>query len=136
MKKNPKKSDPNKVTEAACKRCLTLARAGKIRYETVMFLPEGSWAPEAQDGSGPCCYDCASADGLMRFSSGCATFEMARIVVGNDRQRYFRLPIEMHKSYGLAVSGLVRVLDIDLESQHAWLNRNVPGWDNDMKDCP
>jgi hypothetical protein len=110
-----------KFSETPCPRCLELAQTGTIRAETVQRLPEGvGVAPSARDGSGKCCFDCASADSLMGRMSG-LTFEMARIAVGNDRQEQYRLPgVPM----GLAIDGLVRKsAPGDLENQHAWLER-------------
>ena len=110
-----------KLSETPCPRCLELAQTGRIRTETVQRLPEGlGVAPRARDGSGKCCFDCASADGLLQRVSG-MTFEMARIAVGNDRQEQYRLPgVPM----GLAMDGQIRKsAPGDLEDQHAWLER-------------
>lgn len=110
-----------RLSETPCPRCLALAQEGAIRVETVQRLPEGvGVAPIARDGSGKCCFDCASADTLMgRISS--LTFTMARIAVGNDRQEQYRLP---GVAMGLAIDGLVqKSAPGDLEDQHRWLDR-------------
>lgn len=106
------------MTDAACPRCKELALDKRIRAETVQRVPAGAWAPVARDGSGKCCFDCASADGIMGMGM---TFEMARIVVGNDRQEQYRLP---GAPMGLVRDGLVRPSKPgDLEAQHEWLER-------------
>lgn len=109
-----------KLSETPCPRCLELAQTGAIRIETVQRLPEGvGVAPVARDGSGKCCFDCASADALMGM--GCLSFLMARIAVGNDRQEQYRLP---GMPRGLAYSGQIRMsAPGDLEDQHLWLDR-------------
>ena len=68
-----------------CPRCLPLAQEGDIRWEMVQPLPSGAYAPLAKvPGGGPCCYDCASADTLLRLKRA-PTFVAARIAVGADR---------------------------------------------------
>jgi hypothetical protein len=107
------------MTDTPCPRCLELARAGRIRVETVQRLPVGALAPIARDGSGKCCLDCASADALMSMEQA-LTFEMARIAVGNDRQEQYRLP---GAPLGLVQQCIVRPSRPgDLEEQHAWLD--------------
>jgi hypothetical protein len=109
------------LTEEPCERCLELARDRQIRVETVQRLPAAPWTPLAQDRSGPCCFDCASADALMRLNPGAYTFTMARIAVGNDRQEQYRLP---GAPMGLVGIRIVRPsVKGDLEDQHAWLDR-------------
>lgn len=110
------------LSEDPCKRCLTLAKERRIRAETVQRLPAHVAArPLARDDSGECCYDCASADTLMRVAGG-MTFEMARIAIGNDRQDQYRLPgIPM----GTVMMGFTKPSrDGDLADQHAWLDSN------------
>ena len=117
----PKPAPAFKLIEDPCDRCLGLAREGRIRPETVQRLPEKPWTPLAQDRSGPCCFDCASADALMRLNPGAYSFEMARIAVGNCRQDNYRLP---GAPMGLVGLGVVRPSKKgDLEDQHAWLER-------------
>jgi hypothetical protein len=103
-----------------CARCIALAREGRIRTETIQRPPRGAFAPLARDGSGPCCLDCASADGLARFQG--LSFVAARIAVGNERQEQYRLPgVPM----GLVAAGMVRASARgDFEDQLAWLDRN------------
>lgn len=114
-------SIPFKLTKVPCSRCLKLAKAGKIRIETVQPLPEGAFAPLARDGSGKCCRDCASADGLMARMK-VLDFLMARIAVGNDRQEQYRLP---GMNMGLVMAGFVAPSEPgDLEAQYAWLGEN------------
>lgn len=110
----------DELTDRACPRCLALALARQIRAETVQRLPAGARAPLARDGSGKCCYDCASADTIM-FGPAGIDFVMARIAVGNDRQEQYRLP---GAPMGLVYAGYVRPSKPgDLEAQHAWLER-------------
>lgn len=117
----PKTAHPFKLTEEPCPRCLGLAQDHEIRVETVQRLPAAPWTPLAQDRSGPCCFDCASADALMRLPPGAYTFAMARIAVGNDRQEQYRLP---GAPMGLVGQRIVRPsVKGDLEDQHAWLDR-------------
>jgi len=111
------------VSEGAppCPRCLALALDGTIRLEMVQPVPDGAWAPLGPNRI-KCCYDCASADTLMRLKyGGCPTWEAARIAVGNDRQEQYRLP---GAPMGLVQVGLVRPSEPgDLEKQQAWLDR-------------
>lgn len=110
------------MTGEPCPKCLEPAREGQIRVETVQRLPEGAWAPLARDGSGKCCFDCASAEVLAQRLG--MTFLMARIAVGNDRQEQYRLPgVPM----GLAKTGEIRMsAPGDHADQIAWLERM--GW--------
>lgn len=121
MKRKPRELDHEQLSDAACGRCLELYLDGAIRAETVQRLPIGAFAPLASDGGKrKCCYDCASADALMRFQRG-LTFVMARVAVGNDRQEQYRLP---GADMGLVHAGLVRPSKPgDLERQHAWLEK-------------
>ena len=109
-----------KLSETPCPRCLALAMDRLIRPETVQRLPKGiGVAPVARDGSGKCCFDCASADALTCRMG--LTFAMARIAVGNDRQEQYRLP---GAPMGLVGQRIVRPsVKGDLEDQHAWLER-------------
>lgn len=109
-----------KLSETPCPRCLELATDRLVRPEVVQRMPEGvGIAPIARDGSGKCCFDCASADALTGRMG--LTFLMARIAVGNDRQEQYRLPgVPM----GLAMDGQIRKsAPGDLEDQHRWLDR-------------
>jgi hypothetical protein len=110
-----------RLSETPCPRCLRLAIAGGIDVETVQRLPAAiGAAPLARDGSGKCCYDCASADVLMRWPGG-MDFRMARIAVSNERQEHYRLP---GARIGLVAMGLARPsAKGDLEDQHRWLDR-------------
>jgi len=111
------------MTEDPCPRCLALARAGEIRFETVMPLPKGAGAPLARDGSGKCCDDCAAAEGLMDGKLG---FAAARIATGNCRQEQMRLP---GAPLGLVKAGLMRPsAEGDFEEHLAWLDRIEPDW--------
>lgn len=106
-----------------CPRCAPIFERGGLRREVVQPLPPGAMAPLAQDGSGKCCYDCASADTLVRLRLG-ANFEMARIAVGNDRQDQYRLP---GAPLGLVALGLVRPsAQGDFEMHLRWLDRALP----------
>jgi hypothetical protein len=110
------------MTDVPCSRCLALARKGVIRTETVQPLPKGAFAPLGLNRQ-KCCFDCASADTLLRFpKSGVADFTMARIAVGNDRQEQYRLPgVPM----GLVKAGFVRPSKPgDFEKHIAWLDEN------------
>ncbi len=110
------------MTANPCPRCINAHMLGAIRKEAIMPLPEGAAAPLDLDGN-PYCYDCASADSLVKmgiiggrdpfdhghedeFEDSCASaFMMARTAVGNDRQEQFRLPgVPM----GLVLGGYVR----------------------------
>lgn len=102
-----------------CPRCLALAQDDALRVEMVQPLPPGAWAPLARDGSGPCCHDCAAADGLVRLDV-CLDFPMARIATGNERQEQYRLP---GAPTGLVAMGRLRPsIAGDLEQHHAWLD--------------
>lgn len=94
-------------TGPACPRCLALSIGGEVWPDMVMPLPQTDAPPLARDGSGPCCYDCAAADGLFRAVLGAPSkydslvraatydqtwFVMARVAVGNDRLEQERLP--------------------------------------------
>lgn len=120
----------------ACPRCLPLTMFGALRVEMVMPLPKGDGvAPHARDGSGPCCFDCAAADGLWRAvlpgkyapiserrgeRPDAGWFLMARIAVGNDRAEQMRLP---GCPMGLVYFGLVNPSRPgDLDRHYAWLN--------------
>lgn len=114
--------DLEALSDDVCSRCLELAQAGRIRAETIQRLPLNVAAqPLAQDGSGKCCYDCASADALMRVSGG-LTFPMARIAVGNDRQDQYRLPGFPGGTVQMKITRPSK--DGDLADQHAWLDAN------------
>lgn len=134
-------------TAPPCQRCLGLSIGGKVWPDMVMPLPQGdAVAPLARDGSGPCCFDCAAADGLFRavlqgkhaHLGEASTFDqtwftMARVAVGNDRLEQERLPgIPM----GLVYYGLVAPSQPgDLEQHHAWLaslGLFQDPWDDDV----
>lgn len=117
------------LTDKPCPRCLALYDAGKIPGEMVRPLPEGARAPLAIDGSGKCCYDCGSADTLIKFKvvpyarpgdkDFPSSFGMARIAVGNDRADQLRMP---GISMGLVMMGYVRKsAPGDLERHFAWM---------------
>lgn len=121
-KKKTKEVDLLALSEEPCPRCFALAKDGRIRTETVQRLPLNEAArPLARDGSGKCCYDCASADALMSHSSG-MDFYMARTVVGNDRQDQYRLPGFPSGTVQMGITKPSR--DGDLADQHAWLDVN------------
>lgn len=106
------------LTHEPCPRCLTLARAGHLRAETVQRLPAGAHAPLGPDGR-PCCRDCQAADTLMRFLK-IVSYEQARVVVANDRQEQYRMP---GLQAGTVLMGVTRPSEPgDLERQHAWLD--------------
>jgi hypothetical protein len=106
------------ATASPCPRCLPLGIDGTIRFEMVQPVPDGAWAPLGHNRI-KCCYDCASADTLMRLGD-CPTWEAARIAVGTDRQDQYRMP---GAPMGLVEAGLVRPSETgDLERHHAWLN--------------
>lgn len=121
--KQPAPHDPYAIyDDMPCPRCVKLYDEGRIRGETVMPLPQGVWAPLARDGSGPCCFDCASAETLLRMKYA-PDFVAARICVGNDRQEQFRLAAR----YGLVGAGLMRptATDKDLHEHHEWLDKHA-----------
>lgn len=112
------------MTDEPCPRCLRLAQAGRIRAETIQRMPKGAWAPMGLDRK-KCCFDCASADGLIQFGyfkDDEQGFLMARIAVGEDRQAQYRLPgVPM----GLVMTGHVRPSALgDFEKHIAWLEKN------------
>lgn len=123
---------PIDYTDAqACPRCLPLSigtedKVGGLWVDMVQPLPKVA-PPLARDGSGPCCYDCASADGLnglilpgRHHKIDTTDFLMARIAVGNDRLEAMRLPgVPM----GLRYDGLIRDSHPDdLQRHYAWLD--------------
>lgn len=101
-----------------CPRCYALWQAEKIRRYMVMPLnPVPAMRPRAQDTGEPCCCDCASADVLTRMMV--PTFDMARVVTGNDRWDALLLPdVRM----GLRTNGLTRMSTVgDMDLHMAWL---------------
>lgn len=109
---------PAVFTDSPCPRCLALARARKIRVETVQRLPAGAFAPLGLDNR-PCCFDCQSADTLMRFQK-ILDFEQARLAVANDRQEQYRFP---GAPMGTVQLGFTRPsAPDDMTRQHAWLD--------------
>ena len=108
------------LSEEPCPRCLEAAAEGILHTQAVQRLPEGPFAPLALDGSGKCCWDCASADTLVRMKI-LPRWGMARTAVGNDRMEQYRLPgVPM----GLVQQKLVRPSeDGDFEDQLEWLER-------------
>jgi hypothetical protein len=110
------------MTDKPCPRCLALYETGKIRGEIVMPLPFKA-PPYAKVPNGrPCCFDCSSADALVR---GPITFEMARITIGNDRQEEMRLSgvANRVRPYHLRVSA-----PGDLDRHHVWLRKHRIGF--------
>lgn len=76
-------------------------------------------APLADDRSGRCCHDCASADLILRYDL-LPYWEMARIAVGNDRQEQLRLP---GIPKGLVAMGIMRPSQPGaFKAHHAWLD--------------
>lgn len=129
--KQPPPTPPPITNATPCPRCLGLAKQAKLRTEMVQPFPE-QFAPLAVDRSGKCCYDCASADTLMRFA-GVPSWEAARIAVGNDRQEQLRLPGAL---LGLVKARMMRPSQPgDLEKHFAWLEKNqwfhLPTCDSD-----
>lgn len=108
------------MTELPCQSCVTLAKAGDIRAETIQPLPAGALAPRGMDGQ-PCCYDCQAAEAVRRIRYA-PSFEAARIAVGNERQEQYRLPgVPM----GLVQQGFVRPSKKgDFEKHLKWLEKN------------
>ena len=118
-----------KTTPKPCPRCLNLADEKAIRAEAVMPLPEGRGiAPQAQDGSGPCCRDCAAADTMTRIMV--LDFSQARVAVANDRQENMRRPKGMRHHFGLVKQGIMRASEGDdaLAKHQAWLDEVWPEW--------
>jgi hypothetical protein len=113
--------EAKELSAVPCPRCRPLAETRKIRAEMVQPLPEGALAPLAQDGSGKCCYDCASADTLLRLKMA-PDFVSARIATGTDREDSHRRPgVPM----GLVKAGLVRPSKPgDFEQHLAWLDQH------------
>lgn len=136
-----------------CPRCVAWAREelpverDHGLAEMVQPLPEGALAPLARDGSGPCCRDCALADGLLsvairgtRFPRvefllasrwgrhrrndvpGGLTWEMLRLAVGNDRREQLRLP---GAPMGLVLSGLQPSEPGELDTHRRWTDRHL-----------
>lgn len=114
------------MTLAPCPRCLKLAIDGEIRPETVMPLPQGAFAPLGHNGQ-KCCFDCQSADGLVRTIGLDLDFSSRRIAVGNDRQECMRLPVQIADAMGLIKEGLVRNWPNadDFEAHMKWLDQHV-----------
>jgi hypothetical protein len=125
-----------------CPRCLPLAWNGQIRVETVQPLPPGAAAPLAEDGSGPCCYDCQAADTVSKVVFGGRQvwaalepgaskrplragmpFSAMRVVTGNERQEQLRLPESLRPHFGLVAQGLVRQSagEKALDDHYAWM---------------
>lgn len=116
----------------ACPRCLAPTIGGALWPEMVMPLPQDA-PPLARDGSGPCCHDCAAADGLNAIALP-GKYEhlqhgdpetrtwwlMARVAVGNDRIEQLRLP---GAPMGLVFYGLMAPSKRgDYEAHRAWLD--------------
>lgn len=100
-----------------CPRCFAFYEQGRIPGEMVMPVLPGAMAPLARDGSGKCCQDCASADGMVPRLV--PEFSMARIVVGNERREQLRMPGLM---MGMVKAGWVRPSKPgDFERHIEWL---------------
>ena len=114
---NPRKAKDN---PEPCPLCLSFAKDGFLRLETVQPLPDTSAPPLDFDGD-PCCHDCASAYTLIKLHVVHDDFLSARICVGNCRQEQLRLP---GARLGLVAEGLMRPsLPGDLEKHHDWLRQ-------------
>lgn len=85
-------------------------------------LPQGAAAPLGIRDNKKCCYDCASADTLIKlghFSNDDQGFFMARVAVGNERSDQYRLP---GAPMGLVLAHIVRPsAPGDFETHLAWL---------------
>ena len=115
------------LSEEPCPRCLGAIERGIMHVQAVQRLPEGPFAPLALDGSGKCCWDCASADTLVRMKI-LPRWGMARTAVSNDRMEQYRLP---GAPMGLVQQNLVRPSeDGDFKDQMDWLIRKGL-WDDD-----
>lgn len=113
----------NRATETPCPICLNLAKAGQIRRETVMPLPQ--FGPISLDNQ-KCCFDCQAAENLVKLGLS-PTFLHARIAVGNERQETLRMPIGMAELMGLCSHGLVRPAnETQLDSHLDWLDIIFP----------
>lgn len=100
-----------------CVQCVRLAFNGKMRTEAVQPIPTPA-PPLSRTDNKPVCRDCALADTLVGMKY-VPTFEMARIVVANDRQEQLRLP---GAPMGLVQMGLMMPnQEGDLQRHHEWL---------------
>lgn len=100
-----------------CMRCVRLSFNGRMRTEAIQPIPQPA-PPRSREGNIPCCRDCALADALVGMGY-VPTFEMARVVVANDRQEQLRLP---GAPMGLVQMGLMLPnREGDLERHHTWL---------------
>lgn len=105
-------------------RCVRLAFHGQMRTEAIQPVPAVA-PPLSREDNSRCCRDCALADGLVAMQY-VPTFEMARVVVANDRQEQLRLP---GAPMGLVYQGLMQPnADGDLERHHAWLREKGLGF--------
>ena len=118
LRKRTKRAPEPEMTEEPCPRCFSMPQ---LNREMVQPMPKGAWAPLAKiPGGKPCCFDCASADTLMRMTPT-LDFDMARIAVGNDRREQYRLP---GAPMGLVALGYVKPSkEGDLEKHLAWLDK-------------
>ncbi len=122
MTKRKRVTGPPPLTEIPCAKCLLLAREKKLRVEAVQRMPAGAMAPLDLTNN-PCCYDCASADTVLRTARTVPGFVAARIAVANCRAESLRLP---GIPIGLVLTGHVRASQRgDLEAHHAWLEKNA-----------
>lgn len=88
-----------------------------MRSEAIQPVPTPA-PPRSRTDNSPVCRDCALAEALVGMQY-VPTFEMARIVVANDRQEQLRLP---GAPMGLvAMNMMLPNQDGDLERHHAWL---------------
>lgn len=100
-----------------CIRCVRLSFGGQLRAEAVQPVPQPA-PPRSREDNTPCCRDCALADALISLQY-VPTFEMARVVVANDRQEQLRLP---GAPLGLVQMGLMLPnKEGDLALHHTWL---------------
>jgi len=90
-----------------------------LRRETLLPLPEGARAPLSKRPKvGHVCFDCASAEDLMRLG---LDWYMARIAVANDRREKLRLP---GARYGLPTTKVSQPGDLD--RLHEWQDEVLP----------
>src|SRR5215831_17906374 len=100
-----------------CPTCIVAALHGVIRREAIQPVPAGVQAPISRMHNMKCCRDCAVADTLLAIAE-LPTWDMARTVVGNDRQEQLRLP---GAPLGLvAMKLMLPNQEGDLERHHAW----------------
>ena len=114
-----------RATEVPCPVCLALAKAGELRREWVMPLP--SLAPISMTANTPICFDCQSAENIIKIGALRMDFPAVRLTVGSERAETLRMPEGMAELMGMCSKRLVRPAHIgQLDDHFDWLDKVYP----------